>query len=319
MTAAALGVDISRWQPTDLPWRAWVAGGLQVALVQVTHGPNLEPHAGEHLANAHEAHVPTIGAYHYLMPSGAAFQAAAFTAALPPYVSFAALDVEEPGLADYDVLEFCTAYARTCALPLVLYGNYSGLEPILNAHPNLKLYPVWWAEYRDNLPATQPPYAAPHPPAGLNVVAWQWTGHGRLPPYAGDIDLSTWYSLPGAPMPTTNRGCLIGGHAQSTSSIVPIFKKLRPPIVLADENPGLCVDLQADVPTRIARFHHPETGDDHDFEAGGSGRGGWPADKRLRFARASINLPFAHMNPTEGAAATHVQCMGNEWDAQDVG
>lgn len=202
-----LGVDVSSSQPTRLPWAAWAADGLQVAVIQITHGAAPEPRAAEHLAAAYAAGLRNIGAYHYLLPGNGARQHLYFDLQLQtmapyvrdPRITFCALDVEEPGITAQDVLDFCQAYTDP-QRPLLLYGNYSLLVGILDQQPALKRYPIWWSEYGPMRPnATEPPYAAPNPPAGLHLAGWQWGGDNAIwPPYGGAIDRSVWYEVPGA-------------------------------------------------------------------------------------------------------------------------
>lgn len=210
---ALLGVDVSRYQSPPLPWGAWVAGGLQVAVVQLTHGTAPEPHAAEHLAGAVAAGVPCIGGYHYLMPGDGTTQAVKFLDAFMGKYQFAALDVEEPGVSAADVIQWINWYSHGEFRPLLLYGNYSGLVPILNAHPELKRYGIWWAQYA----------AHDTPPAYLHIVGWQKLGSapgfvGHLAPYADAIDLTDWFEWPDGrtttmPKVMVPRGSLIAIHA----------------------------------------------------------------------------------------------------------
>jgi len=226
----ALGVDVARWQnPAQLPLAAWVAAGLQVVVVQVTHGADPEQNAAGHLAAALAARVPHVGAYHFLTPGNARGQALAFLAALDAAggrYQFAALDVEDPRdpaaprLSLADVLFWIKTFTAGSQLPLLLYGNHSRLVPILEQAPELKGYPIWWSEYGPMAPhCQQPPYAAPHPPAGLRLAAWQWGGdNGEWLPYAGAIDRSTWYEIPGAPLMSADMRVLADVAAQLSAA-----------------------------------------------------------------------------------------------------
>lgn len=206
-------------------------------------------------------------------------------------------------------------------LPLVLIEIYTNK----NEWAAMTTQPAWaipllhWlAQYNDHL-------TEPDRPAGWDWDLWQ---RGQVPVdgIAEPVD----YSIERVPpmsvaIPGVPRGCTVGGHTQSNSEIIPTFAALAaagavPPILLSVEDPGKCVDAKKmGVRTTIVRFMHSEAGEDHDFEAGGSGRAGWSQAKRLRLARTSVAKAFDHMNPTEAGAVDYVQCSGNEWDAQDVG
>lgn len=203
-----LGIDISRYQVEPLPWREWIANGLEIVFIQISHGLDPEPQAREHLAGAVAAGVPYIGAYHFLMPGDGGAQAAAFLLSLRPRHKFAALDVEPSRRDDgtvvkptaADVLNWLAVFKDT--LPLLLYGNDSLLTGVLAQHPELKRYPLWWSEYGPYKPGTyelplrtidDPPYREPHPPAGTTVWGWQMAGdNGRFPPWKDGIDLTRW-------------------------------------------------------------------------------------------------------------------------------
>ncbi len=118
------GIDVSRYQnPFALPYPAWIADGLRVVGIQVSHGPGPAPVAAEHLAVALAAHVPILFAYHYLTPGQIAQQVTVFLAALDPAFQFAALDVEDPDLTAEMILGWVKLFISKSKLPLVLYGN----------------------------------------------------------------------------------------------------------------------------------------------------------------------------------------------------
>lgn len=327
----SLGIDVARWQnPFALPYPAWIAAGLEVVLIQVTHGTEPEPVADEHLEVATAAGVPYLGAYHWLTPGQAEQQYAEFLSAYDAAYAFAALDVEQAGVTAADVLTWVTLYQKwNTASSLVLYGN-NQLAAIIAAHPELRhaARGVWWAAYPTfPNPCTRPPFDRPrNVPAGLRLAGWQYAGNnGRLPPYSGAIDLTEWYEIPGAPMLKTVTGCLFGGHTQGFSSIIPTYRQLVaagavPPIIISDEDGGKMIEAQAlGVGTRINRKHLPETGPDNEFEYGGDyqWRKNWPPDKVLRFQTLAVNLPYK-ASVSEFKATTHWQTAGNEWENQDV-
>lgn len=216
------GVDLAKYQnPFALPYPAWIADGLEVVVVQVTHGLELEPVAEEHLAVAAAARVPHIAAYHWLKHGSGTAQAQLFLAHSPGWIEFSVLDVEEEGVTAADVIYFCAYHESATARPLVLYGN-NALAAILSAHPELRRFAVWYAGYPTfPNPCRLPPYPAPrNVPASLQgiVGAWQYAGdNGVWEPFRAPIDRSVWYEIPGvsATMPAVMvpRGSLVGIHA----------------------------------------------------------------------------------------------------------
>lgn len=326
-----IGVDVSKWQPVDLPWAAWVAGGLGVAAVQMTHGEDDEPRGEEHLIAALAAGVPCVGIYHFLLHGNIEEQLAGFASwVVWNGVQFAALDIEAPALTTGDVSLFCSLWEELgIGLPLLLYGN-NALAAAVAAHPWLRKFGIWWASYPAGEARISAPPAGTKPsaPASLHVVGWQFTGTGRLLPYTDAIDLSVWDELPTGetPMPqsTPTRGCLIGFHTQGDSLAVPLaaeYAAAGAPICgcLADEDGGKAIDLQAHgVRFRGTRLQFPETGDDHDFEGGGAGRLGWPEAKKLRYLAGIEYMLTVRLGIGELNAATHLQLGCNEWDGKDI-
>ncbi len=228
MADTYLGVDASNWQDAALPWPAWYAAGWRVAVARAGVGFYDDAHFVRYVTEAAAAGF-VVGAYHAILGHqyyDPVKQAIDFLSHITPQVSFLVLDIEAPGVSAADVLAFTDLVEDHSALPLILYGNWD-LAAILDALPSLKRFGIWWAAYPTYpAPTTNPPYAFPrNVPADLAplVVGWQYAGeNGRLPPYAGAIDLSTWYALPsGGPVPpadTTKVG--IAGHARAIKELV---------------------------------------------------------------------------------------------------
>jgi len=324
-----LGVDVSHYQPPTLPWREWVAGGLKVCCVQLTHVDYPEGNATAHLQAAAAAGVPSISCYHWL-GGGGAKECRYFLSFLPAGAMWAMVDVEDPRATAVSLAEFCAWWDAHETRTLVLYGN-NQLAAFVEARPELRKYQVWYAAYPTfPNPCTVPPFDKPrNVPASIagQVIAWQYAGdNGRLPPYAGAIDLDIWYSVPGvtSPMTSPSTGCLIGFHTQGNSDAVPIAADYaaagaRIAIMLSDEDGGKAIDTQNTVKTRITRLQFVEAGDDHDFEGGGAGRLGWSEEKVNRYLAGIENMLTVRLGIGELNAATHLQLGCNEWDAQDVG
>jgi len=319
-----LGIDVSHFQDKPLPWAEW-AGRVSVVCIQTYHGDHVEPLADVHLANALVAGYSHIGAYALLWPGQTAEQAAAFIRTLKSAHTWAALDVEVAGLVGTDVLNWCTYFSANCSLSLVLYGN-NQLAAIIAAYPELKRYGVWYAGYPTfpNL-CTVPPFPQPrNVPASLaeRVVGWQYAGdNGRLPPYTGAIDLTTWYEIPGAtPMPTLSPGAGHGFHGEQTNQIIPLIQRglaigVRYKLLNSVENPGRCKDAHDLLPemATISRFKFPPTAIGERWENGQDVEQ-WTEDEHLACARAQIQILFDRTNPTERAGIKFYTPGINEWN-----
>lgn len=317
-----LGVDVSKYQPVNLPWREW-AGRVSVVSIQITHGHEAEPKAVEHHNNAMATGYSCVGAYHYLLPGDGAGQAAFFLKSLLPGYSWLMLDIEDPGVTAADVEAFCTFIDAHSNLPLVLYGNHS-LEALLGANnPRYSKYGLVVADYGDGFITSIPPEMTPHVPHVGHRIGWQFTGRGRQAPYLENIDLTTWDKLPNgaafSDVRSQPNGALYGAHGESGNQIIPIQKKLRShgvslAVVLSEENPGLSADAKANgVPLTISRFSNKIS----EYEGGGSGRLSWPMDKRRNFVETAIQIAFK-LNNTEYEGSDYLQPGYNEWDSQTV-
>ena len=116
-------------------------------------------------------------------------------------------------------------------------------------------------------------------------------------------------------------GTLYGMHGESGNQIVNLVLRAKQAgvkyaVVLAHENPGLCVDVKAIEPRTltIARWKNPNDG----WE-GGQNAANWSATERQDFARQSIQLIFDRTNDTE-YQASDLFCPGlNEWDPPEPG
>lgn len=331
------GVDLARWQnPFALPYPAWLADGLEVVVIQITHGAAPEPVADEHLAVAVAAGVPHIGAYHWLTPQSGQLQALTFKTELQPQhqYQFVAIDVEQDGVTAQHLLDFLAELGPGFKLTILLYGN-NLLAAIVAAHPELKMYGVWYPGYPTfPLPCSDPPYLLPrNVPASIagQVKAWQYAGNnGIWLPFKGAIDRSIWYEIPGAPMPTptTNRGCLLWGHTQGNSSIIPIYRQIqdkaraqgktvRLKFLIADEDGGKMLEAtDLGVESKVNRKHLPEgsaAGDRHWMEGGGSAETPLTPQQKQDWINTAKMLPYK-ASPTEFKDTTWFQVMGNEWE-----
>lgn len=158
----------------------------------------------------------------------------------------------------------------------------------------------------------------PDVPAGWTWDDWQYTNTGRVDGIVGNVDISRErVAMPIEVYPPQPRGALLGMHAEASSQTIPIMQKAKEAgaafrVVLAMENPGLCVDAKriygAGV-TTIARWTNPNP-----RWEGGQDVASWSQAERLDFARHCIQLIFDRTNDTEYQACD-LFCPGlNEWD-----
>lgn len=62
-----LGVDVSEYQGTNLPWQSWRKFGVDFALIRASEGFHLDLHTFEHLAGCQAAGIQ-VGWYHAVSP-----------------------------------------------------------------------------------------------------------------------------------------------------------------------------------------------------------------------------------------------------------
>lgn len=326
-----LGIDLARYQnPFALPYAAWLADGLEVVIIQITHGTRPEPVADEHLLVAIQAHVPHIAAYHWLTAESGRQQALNFKSELKPRHQFVVIDVEQEGVTAQHLLDFLAELEPGFNLTILLYGN-NLLAAIVAAHPELKRFGVWYAAYPTfPLPCSTPPALLPHNvPASIvqQMKSWQYAGdNGVWPPFKAPIDRSIWYSVPGETMPDTlNRGCLMVGHTQGNSPITPIYRAIQAKAKaqgkvarlkggISDEDGGKVIEWkEMGVETRINRKHLPEEGPNHWMEGGGDANVPLTPQQKRDFIDHSKRLPYK-ASPTEFNDSSGFQVMGNEWE-----
>ena len=187
------GIDASRWQG-DIDWRAAREAGVSFAFLKATEGGDrVDPLFAQHWAGAGAAGVPR-GAYHfYYFCTPAAQQARWFIAnvprqagALPPV-----LDMEwTPDSPTCRIRPPAAQVRAGIATFLDIVGRHYGQRPIVYTTPEF---------WRDNgfgdisgeefwLRST-----AGHPDTTYDGAAWrfwQYTGTGRVPGLAGQVDIN---------------------------------------------------------------------------------------------------------------------------------
>jgi GH25 family lysozyme M1 (1,4-beta-N-acetylmuramidase) len=113
---------------------------------------------------------------------------------LPPCLDMETLrDGKVPDEAGAWALAFLQRLEQNLQKTPVLYSYTSYLAAIGKQAPGLGHYPIWIAEYHTPPSADHIP-KVPAPFMQEKVVAYQWTGHGRLPgcPQEIDQDVLVW-------------------------------------------------------------------------------------------------------------------------------
>lgn len=193
-----LGVDVSRYQPPNLPWPLWYAFGIRFAYICYGLGYVSDHGAEKHREYARPAGLLT-GGYWVIMDHDvetAHFDpvqsARAFVRMLrdddelPPVV-----DVEALGVNAGLLMAFIKEFERLRPnLKLVIYTSaYVWGKLIGPEHWEFAKYPLWVAGY--GIGGLQDPPRLPD--IWQQYVGWQWrTKRGYLPGYANDLDINIW-------------------------------------------------------------------------------------------------------------------------------
>lgn len=192
MITASEGIDVSGHQrPDSIDWHRVASEGISWAYVKASEGTtSVDGSLTEHVRRAREAGV-LVGAYHYFHPMTDSIRESADRFCklleyahhdLPP-----CLDLETTcggeGCKAHPVkatpqqivdraLEWCERVEVTHGRACLLYSGPRFLGALGPAGDALRVLPLWCADYRPT----------PHPPAGYDVVAWQWTDGGATGP-----------------------------------------------------------------------------------------------------------------------------------------
>lgn len=195
------GIDISNWQPTDVPERV----PCDFVFVKATGGPGFvnERLAGQ-VASARRAGKP-VGAYHFARDgwtgTTAEEEAAHFLKHLPagalPVLDWESDNVHDTGWAArwLDIVERATGVVPLVYMNLSVATRYDWESARVAGR-----YPLWLAWYlADNRidwyvpPLPEERVKAELGTSGWDLALWQYTQKGRLPGYAGDLDLNVMY------------------------------------------------------------------------------------------------------------------------------
>lgn len=188
------GIDVSSYQPADVTKRV----AADFVIVKATEGTGyVNPQLGAQVAAA-RARGAAVGLYHFATAQASSDEeAAAFLRAAKPYLDAGAvafLDWEPPGLSTYTAWaeDWLRRVDHTTGRTTGVYMNL-GVSRLASWSAFAKAHPLWLAFYGSG--ARFDGYATSfHPPAvpGWRLALWQYTEHGRLPGYGGDLDLNVY-------------------------------------------------------------------------------------------------------------------------------
>lgn len=188
------GIDVSSHQPGDVARRV----AADFVIVKATEGagyvnPNLDAQV-----KAARARGAAVGIYHFARAlSDSDTEAAFFLKVARPYLDAGAvafLDWEPPGLSTYTAWaeDWLRRVDRETGRTTPIYMNL-GVSRLGTWSAFAKAHPLWLAYYGSG--ARFDGYATSfHPPAvpGWRLALWQYSEHGRLPGYGGDLDLNVY-------------------------------------------------------------------------------------------------------------------------------
>lgn len=184
------GIDISNWQKgIDL---SAVPGDF--AICKATEGTNyVSPDFYRQMDQAKSCG-KLIGAYHYLNGAGAEAEAAHFCNTISKYIGEAIIVADwEPGSNkawgndDY-VRRFCQAVVNKTGVRPIIYSSKSYFPFVIANEMNLG---DWIAQYADNNITGYQEH--PWNEGAYSCVIRQYSSHGRLPGFAGNLDLDKAY------------------------------------------------------------------------------------------------------------------------------
>lgn len=194
------GIDVAKYQAaaalnmvaSDFYWIKATEGGADYT----------DEELASNVAEARLTGKP-LGFYHYARPlvtaeNTAAEEARSFLKAITPHLQpgdVVALDWEAENQHRTDWAEewLDVVAAATGATPLI-YLNAAAINGGDWSRVEAK-YPLWYAGYGANpqIEGFTPPTKKPDVTWAAGVVAWQYSSKGRLPNYAGDLDLNIFY------------------------------------------------------------------------------------------------------------------------------
>lgn len=208
-----LGIDISHWQD-QIDWNL-VPQHIGFVFIKSSEAHMADPSFQTHWQNVKKSGLPH-GAYHFYRPSLTGKYQATLIAGLVagqqgdlPNV----LDLEYKGYAEGSAVansarSFCETLAGLTNHPVMIYTSASFLYQLRIDGADLRWmtsYPLWQAgypwetrkEFHKNFDQYQftvlnpkTTFLRPPSPYDKPAAIWQWTGHGRVPGIAGDVDMN---------------------------------------------------------------------------------------------------------------------------------
>lgn len=184
----AKGIDISKWQGTNLDWSAIRNAGFSFAFLRASSGSTEDSTYELNRERATKAGV-LLGGYHYFYPQvNIPTQVELLARLVDSKVELpAVLDVEEAGLNEGLVFQFLDSYEKlTGRIPMIYTSAYKWHTLVGRNKTWAARYPLWVAHYTT---AANPIL----PDAWKTWSFWQFTSSGSVPNYAGRID-TNWYN-----------------------------------------------------------------------------------------------------------------------------
>lgn len=197
------GLDLSEWQPPDqIPWQTFRAAGLAFVIVRLGDGTLIDSAAQQHIAGARAAGVPYITSYWFARDSEDV------RVQTRRYIELAArYGLDEPPICDWEhgsrqngdpnwLAEAVALVAESAPdeRKIPYYADWYGLRDLAACPP---ANGVWWCPGGTVYDSPLKPSEAvaqwrrriedlPNVPVGI----WQATQKGRVPGYAGDLDIN---------------------------------------------------------------------------------------------------------------------------------
>jgi lysozyme len=194
-----LGIDVSAYQ-RSLSWKAVKDAGIEFGWIKATEGTGYVNSTYERHRKAARRHGIPVGAYHFARPDaddGPIAEADFFleVAAPEPGDLLPVLDFERAGIGPARLARWARAWLqrveKRIGQPPILYTYTSFWTSIVDNATGFSTYPLWLANYGVNDGTVHPVRAVGDWP---KVTVHQYTSEGRIPGYAGPLDLNR---LPG--------------------------------------------------------------------------------------------------------------------------
>lgn len=327
------GVDVSEYQPVNLPWRRWRAFGIDFAIIRASEGFHADLHTLDHLAGCQDAGIQ-VGWYHAVSPwtwRDPTLQAQVFSGRVPqddtplyPGVPRYWIDVEVAGVDAYTLTVFLKRWYElrpNAAIGIYTskyyWQQYGGTGIVGVGHQEFAEHPLWVADYR-----------------GLEVPAipdiWDhWTIYqfrskkGYLPDYPDDLDVDRieleLTPVPVVePVPEIKTGSKIGLHAISPNQVMPLVRRAVSegwnwPVVKMVNDFSPFPEIKQISPATITVGRYMPSKDDEGMQNVQT----WTAMQRTSWAKRLIDLYFSR-TPADQQAATDYYDPLNEPGAHGV-